>query len=91
MINFFIILFIVFIKQILFMLSFCLAVYINSDGSYFIPIILLILYLIFHFIYSNKIYEKLKLNKIKYNIYSFISWLLVGCILIAILFNTKKQ
>ena len=53
MIQFLKILSIVLIKQILFITSFCLAVYINSDVSYFIPIILSILYLITHFKHLN--------------------------------------
>ena len=86
MISFFIVLFIVLVKQILFMTSFCLAIYINSDGSYFIPIILLVLYLISHFLHTNKICEKLKLDKMLYNIYGFISWIVVGGIITYILF-----
>lgn len=88
MIKFLKILSIVLIKQILFMTSFCLAVYINSDVSYFIPIILLILYLITHFRYLNILCKKLKLDKKLYNIYGFISWILVEVILLSILFDT---
>lgn len=88
MIKFLKILSIVLIKQILFMTSFCLAVYINSYVSYFIPIILLILYLIIHFKYLNILCKKLKLDKKLYNIYGFISWILVEIILLSILFDT---
>ena len=88
MIKFLKILSIVLIKQILFMTSFCLAVYINSYVSYFIPIILLILYLIIHFKHLNILCKKLKLDKKLYNIYGFISWILVEIILLSILFNT---
>ena len=88
MINFLIVLFVVLVKQILFMTSFCLAIYINSDGSDFIPIILLVLYLISHFKHTNKICDKLKLDNKLYNIYGFISWILVGVILLSILFDT---
>lgn len=88
MIKFLKILSIVLIKQILFMTSFCLAVYINSYVSYFIPIILLILYLIIHFKYLNILCKKLKLDKKLYNIYGFISWILVEIILFSILFDT---
>lgn len=88
MIKFLKILSIVLIKQILFMTSFCLAVYINSYVSYFIPIILLILYLIIHFKHLNILCKKLKLDKKLYNIYGFISWILVEIILFSILFDT---
>lgn len=88
MIKFLKILSIVLIKQILFMTSFCLAVYINNYVSYFIPIILLILYLIIHFKHLNRLCKKLKLDKKLYNIYGFISWILVEIILLSILFDT---
>ena len=88
MIKFLKILFIVLIKQILFMASFCLAVYINSDVSYFIPIILLILYLITHFKHLNILCKKLKLDKKLYDIYGFISWIIGCAILLSVLFDT---
>lgn len=89
MFEFLKIMLIIFMKQILFIISFCFAVHINSDVSYFIPVILLILYLILYFKYSNTICEKLKLDKWLYDIYSLISWVLVGIILLNILFTPK--
>lgn len=77
MINFLIVLFIVFIKQVLFMAAFCLGVY-YGDWYFIIITALLIIYLIFHFIYTKKICNKLNLSKILYNIYGCICWLL-GC------------
>ena len=92
MIQFLKVLSIVLIKQILFITSFFLAIYIsnnnNNGASFFIPIILLTLYLISHFEHLNILCEKLKLDKESYKIYGFISWILVEIILLKILFNT---
>lgn len=89
MFEFLKIMLIIFMKQILFIISFCFAVHINSNVAYFIPVILLILYLILYFKYSNTICEKLKLDKWLYDIYSLISWVLVGIILLNVLFTPK--
>lgn len=91
MIQFLKVLSIVLIKQILFITSFFLAIYIsnNNGASFFIPIILLTLYLISHFEHLNILCEKLKLDKESYKIYGFISWILVEIILLKILFNTE--
>ena len=78
MIKFFKILFLVFIKQVIFFITFCSLVNLHNDITTFIPSILLIIYMILHFWYSKKIYQKLQISKSLYNIYSYISWILVG-------------
>ena len=62
MINFLIVLFIVFVKQLVFLATFGLSVSINGDGIILIPIALLIVYLVSHFLHSKAIYEKIKLS-----------------------------
>ena len=74
MISFLTVLFIVLVKQILFMASFCLAIYINGDGIILIPIALLIVYLVSHFLHSKTIYEKIKLDKTLYDVYLFLGY-----------------
>ena len=78
MTKFFNVLFIVFIKQLIFLMFFGLAVSINCDGIIIVPIFLIIVYLISYFLHSKTICEKINVDKTKYDIYGFISWLLVG-------------
>lgn len=76
----------VFVKQIFFFLLFCLAVYINSDFSMFLPLSSLLIYLILYFIYFKKIYIKLKLTNIKFSLFYFVSWLLSGILIFSLIF-----
>lgn len=88
MINFLIVLFIVFVKQLVFLVTFGLSVSINGDSMILIPIALLIVYLISHFLHSKTIYEKLKLDKTLYDVYGFISWLLIGILITSLMFTS---
>lgn len=87
MINFLIVLFVVFVKQLVFLSTFGLSVSINGDGIILIPIALLIIYLVSHFLHSKTIYEKIKLDKTLYDVYGFISWLLVGGLITFLIFT----
>ena len=89
MINFFIVLFVVFLKQLVFLATFGLSVSINADGIILIPITLLIVYLVSHFLHSKAIYEKIKLDKTLYDVYGFISWLLVGGLITFLIFTNS--
>jgi len=71
----------VFIKQVLFLVAFGFSVSVNSDGIIFVPITLLIIYLIFYFKYSNKVYNQLKLDKNSFNLYYSISWIIIGILI----------
>lgn len=68
---------IVFIKLIIFLTMFCFSVAINADAIFVIPVILLLLYLILYFIYYKKIAKLLNVNFKVFNIFYFISWLII--------------
>lgn len=68
---------IVFIKLIIFLTMFCFSVAINVDAIFVIPVILLLLYLILYFIYYKKIAKLLNVNFKVFNIFYFISWLII--------------
>lgn len=89
MIEFLITFFIVFIKQIIFLFTFGIAISINSDGIIFMPIILLTFYLILYFKYSKKFYTQINLNKKLFDLYYFISWI-IFCFLISYLIFTES-
>jgi len=72
---------IVFIKQLIFLITFGFVISVNSDGIIFVPITLLIIYLIFYFKYSNKVYNQLKLDKNSFNLYYSISWIIIGILI----------
>ena len=78
MIKFLIVFLMSFIKQLLFLVTFSFAVSVNSDGIFLVPIILLIIYLIFYFKYFKYVYTKMKLNRKVFNLYYFISWIIIG-------------
>ena len=77
----------VFIKQVLFLVAFGFSVSVNSDGIIFIPTVLLIIYLILYFKYSNKVYNQLKLDKNSFNLYYFISWIIIGILITYLIFT----
>lgn len=79
----------VFIKQVLFLVAFGFSVSVNSDGIIFVPTALLIIYLIFYFKCSNKVYNQMKLDKYSFNLYYFISWIIIG-VLITYLILTES-
>ena len=78
MINFLKTFLIVLVKQVLFLTVFGISVKINADGVILIPIALLILYIISHFLHSKKICNWLNLDGNLFNVYSCISWIIVG-------------
>lgn len=86
-ISFVKILFMVFVKQILVFASFAVAIYVKIGFLEWVAIILLLLYLISYFKYSDKTSKKLNLDKKLYDIYSFISWLLGSGFFLGILFD----
>jgi len=69
---------IVFIKQLIFLITFGFVISVNSDGIIYVPLILLIIYLIVYFKYYKKIYIQMKLSKNLFNVYYFISWIIIG-------------
>lgn len=79
----------VFIKQVLFLVAFGFSVSVNGDGIIFVPTALLIIYLIFCFKYSKKVYNRLKLDKNSFDLYYSISWIIIG-ILITYLILTES-
>lgn len=87
MIDFLKIFLIVFIKQVLFLAFFGFAVSINSDGIIIFPVMLLVLYLLFYFKCSKRVYEIIKLDKKLFNLYYFISWLIIGCLITYLIFT----
>lgn len=72
---------IVFIKQVLFLVTFGFAVSINSDGIIFVPVTLLIIYLVFYFKCFKNLYIQMSLDKKLFNLYYFISWIIIGLLL----------
>ena len=87
MIIFFKIFLMVFIKQVIFLVTFGFSISINSDGIFFVPVVLLVLYLIFYFKYLKKIYNHIKLDKNLFSLYYFISWLIIGGLISYLIFT----
>ena len=85
--NFFIIFLIVLFKQLIFLGFFGLSVSINGDYVIILPILILIIYIIIHFIYSKKIYKTINLDKHLFYVYALISWISVGILITYLLFT----
>lgn len=83
---------IVFIKQFIFLISFCTSIYYHDYDSIIIsclPCLVLFLYLVLHFKYSKRIYNKINLTEKLFYVYSFITWILNGALITyLILVNT---
>ena len=80
MVNFLIIFIIEFVKQLLLLGSFAFSIKLHNYNNIAItiPILLLIGYLVFYFLYSENITAKLKMKKIFYDLYGFLSWIISG-------------
>ena len=87
MISFLIIFIIVFAKQLLLLATFALCIKFDSysDMAQYIPIVLLIGYLLFYFLCSKTIAKKLMIEKFFYDLYSFLSWIISGLLISGLL------
>ena len=72
---------IVFIKQFIFLISFCISIYYYDSIISYLPYLVLFLYLMLHFKYSKKIYNKINLKENLFCVYSFITWILNGALI----------
>lgn len=72
---------IIFIKQFIFLISFCISIYYYDSIISYLPYLVLFLYLMLHFKYSKKTYTKINLKENLFYIYSFITWILNGALI----------
>ena len=85
-VNFLVVFLIAFIKQLVVYIAFAICNIYDNYSVIIIPTIILIGYLVFYFSNTDKICKLLKINKNRYDIYGFISWV-VAAILQEFLLN----